>query len=715
MTGNVEASDQERTVLRLEPQPDSPSLQDPALERLPSAISAPIPTSATRMFHGGSDNALNNSTANLANRDVVSVGSMHVHIHEASRAGQEPSSLPQLLRQPLSILSYIRSTFAALPTRKAVTVLDSPQDGASSTGTPASSSAATPDLTIAHPPDPNILGAEGENTQDAEETPLQATEGIETEAGSFEIALLDDLDMDLRHQPEAWYRSSGGLSFNRIYIKKIYPNGYGYPCPNPSPEGLPVQIGDIGELTSTGFTAIANLADCRLPSLQSELASLALSDTWHEEGYFLEGQSIMGGVSVDKIQWLPESETIKDIKYHCHAPQGAILAVTSPAQLETLTRDRNRRLRAWLCKYGMDLIQSIDPGRIEPLYIVTGKVTSSSWATATYSEPMTATGDALVLTRFLRGLPSYRWTEPGNARNESKYSRSINPEGERASDQCLFLRGFLLTPAANETSHKPRRTLKASNSAPGTSETHPKADTTGGASGEGSPQSTHSSRASSQTGASRMGGRARGMEQDDLLIEEVPSLSSVDFYPSHRINRRLLELTDADLAITHDDDWRLRLEGLHHPSLLGVRESIPASVSGSPELNAGDIHSLKHPHYGDQTSSMGKQDEGQAGPAQNLSEVESIGSTNFSTTDYISGFSGEWEPAPSRELAESQIEYSDVSHSLLAFSSGSGTQETTGDTAAQEGGQGQDRPVMTAGHVLQVDGTHPPGPGAGHH
>lgn len=120
--------------------------------------------------------------------------------------------------------------------------------------------------------------------------------------------------MEVRHPPRAFYRFPDlpdGSSFNGIYIKKIYPNGHGYPCPNPSPEGLPVRIGDIGELTSTGFTAIANLANCRIPSLQCELESLALSDPWHEEGYFSEGESIMGGISVDKIRWLPESEYVR--------------------------------------------------------------------------------------------------------------------------------------------------------------------------------------------------------------------------------------------------------------------------------------------------------------------------------------------------------------------------------------------------------------------
>ncbi|KAH6880895.1 hypothetical protein BKA70DRAFT_187226 [Coprinopsis sp. MPI-PUGE-AT-0042] len=221
----------------------------------------------------------------------------------------------------------------------------------------------------------------------------------------------------------------------------------------------------------------------------------------------------------------------------------------------------------------MDLVQLLDPGRTEPLYIVTGKVTSSSWATATYSEPLIAPNDALVLTRFFRGLPPYRWTEPGNARNWSKSSSNVNPQGERASDQCLFLRGFLVTPSPKR-SRQAGHALKTNDSHPNTSGSNTNLDTIGRTSGQvGSSNSTCPSQLSGRSGVSRevsMGVNGDSLEQDDVLVEEIPSTSSVDFYPSHRINQRLLELTDADLAITHDDDWRFKLKALNHLSALGL-------------------------------------------------------------------------------------------------------------------------------------------------
>ncbi|KAH6903513.1 hypothetical protein BKA70DRAFT_599158 [Coprinopsis sp. MPI-PUGE-AT-0042] len=540
---------------------------------------------------------------------------MHIHLPPAPHGGQGSSSLPQPLQQPSSIFSYVLSTFTGLVARTAVT-LGSLQHEPPRTAMPSM--------------DATVLGFDIDNAH--------ASESIETESGDFEIMLLDDLDMDRNHQPGACYRFSdlsNGASLDGIYIKKIYPNGHGYPCPNPCPAGRPVRIGDIGTLTSTGFIAIANLTDCQLPSLQSELASLALSDPLHDPNYFLEGHSITGGVSVENIEW-PLLQIIRSIEYHCHAPQGAILAVTSPAQLHTLPPDRNDRLRAWLCKHGMDLVQFLDPGRTDSLYIVTGKVTSSSWATATYSEPMTSPDDVLVLARSFYGLPPYYWRKPRTARHWSKSSSAINPGGERASDQCLFLRGFLLTPSSKCPSREAHYALKTSNSIPGTR--YPDIGTTGNASGEGSSQLDRSFHPSNQSGGScepLAGGEPNNSEQDDVLVEEVPSSRSVDFYPSHRINRRLLELTDADLAITHDDDWRFRLEGLHRNSMLGTREleGVAARPSGHAGLNAGDMAPGKRLYEGDQISSMGKEEQGQVRLLQSSHRVKSTGSANVAGSD----------------------------------------------------------------------------------
>ncbi|KAH6913521.1 hypothetical protein BKA70DRAFT_1525895 [Coprinopsis sp. MPI-PUGE-AT-0042] len=572
-----------------------------------STTSAVIPASNAGLFQGGSDNALHNSTASMANRDMWNLSNVHIHLPHASHGGQGSPSLPQLLRQPLSIFSYVLSTFATLVPHTAVT-LDSQQYEAPYTIMPSN-----PPAVPSSCPDPNVSSSENNNTRATEGIPSRADGVVTTEFGNVEITLLDDLDMSTRHQPRGWYRSPdlpGGLSMDGIYIKKIYPSGHGYPCPNPCPMGPPVRIGDVGELTSTGFTTLLNLVDCQIPALQSQLASLALSDVWHDPNYFSEGQSITGGVSVHSITHMPGSSVIQDITYRCHAPQGAALAVTSTGQLNTLTGDKTHRLRLWLCEHGMELLQLLEPGRIDPLYIMTGKVTSSSWANATYSEPLPEPDNSLVLTHFPLNLPPYQWTKPGTSRNWSRSSSTvINPQGERASDQCLFLRGFLLTPAPGYMSHQAQHALRVGNVAPNpdTSEGHPNTRV-----------------AASLEGQGKMAPNRRGS-------------ICVDFYPSYRINKRLLELTNANLVITHDDDWRLRLEGPHHTSLLGLQANITTSVAGNAEMDAPirDQNPVEGLYQGGWTSSLDKQQESQVEPIQGFHEAMSAqaGSINVASRD----------------------------------------------------------------------------------
>ncbi|KAH6880926.1 armadillo-type protein [Coprinopsis sp. MPI-PUGE-AT-0042] len=104
--------------------------------------------------------------------------------------------------------------------------------------------------------------------------------------------------------------------------------------------------------------------------------------------------------------------------------------------------------------------------------------------------------------------------------------------------------------------------------------------------------------------SSQSGSTAKDSPQDDLLIEETLPSSSMDFYPSHQINKRLLELTKADLAITHDDDWRSGLEGPRQPLMLGLQEDMTAAVAGNAEMVAasGDKPSVPYLRQGDQTS-----------------------------------------------------------------------------------------------------------------
>ncbi|KAH6915908.1 hypothetical protein BKA70DRAFT_473017 [Coprinopsis sp. MPI-PUGE-AT-0042] len=346
--------------------------------------------------------------------------------------------------------------------------------------------------------------------------------------------------------------------------------------------GPPIRIGDVGIFTSSGFAVATNLYDCQVASLQNHLMSLPpLSDVWHNASYLSEGDSMTGGVSDCQIIFADNSSTIREIIYPCHDSEGAILAVTSPAQL--LSLKDHTPLRDWLCDHGMTLFQSLRSGRADPLYVVTGTVTSSSWATATYAEPMKAPYDSVVLTHLMpqgpSSRPSYRWTRTGKAQVRSGVSVTIDPTGERAKDQCLFLRGFLLTPS---TKHTTDRVLYGVRSSDGKA-------TLGSDSGTGDRHSTSNGfesagggglRSSSFSTGSHRGGASdkdvivaepvRGPEY--AIVEEVPSLTSTELYPSYRINKQLLELTNADLAITHDDDWRSRWHDIQQQSMMKAKE-----------------------------------------------------------------------------------------------------------------------------------------------
>ncbi|KAH6903472.1 hypothetical protein BKA70DRAFT_1301080 [Coprinopsis sp. MPI-PUGE-AT-0042] len=391
---------------------------------------------------------------------------------------------------------------------------------------------------------------------------------MQVETGRCEIMWWDGLDLRGQHQTLA-----GTTSAEEIYMRNLYPITQGYPCANPCPMGPSIGIGDVGELTPHGFRAITNLGDCKLPSLQNELPLLGLSDPWHDAEYLLEGDSITGGVDGWETGFVPGSGTIQRIEYRCQASEGAILAATSPAQLHTLKPHNLEHLRLWLCKNGIDLVNLLVPDRGDPLFIVTGLVTSSSWATAAYPQSREASQspDSLVLSRLTENLPqNYRWTRTSRqATARSKASPSgLDSRGERIKDQCLFLRGFLVTPSPRDASHRARHAFETN--------------------------------------------------------------TVQDLYPSQRINKQLLEMTDADIAITHDDDWRF---GPRHPSMPDLRKDDAAAVPGNTRPTDGYRDSAKHLRRGDQPSSMGKQESQTPGPIRSVHDFRSTGVGNVASSD----------------------------------------------------------------------------------
>jgi hypothetical protein len=140
-----------------------------------SKESAPIATSTVGLFQGSSGNALNDSTANAANRDIWNVSNMHIHLPQPRPAGQNPSfaTPPQSERQSLSTFSYILSTFTSLVTRTAVT-LTAQEHGMLASTMPAKPTSAPSE-------------ACSEDQTDFGSDNLHASENIKTESGDLEI------------------------------------------------------------------------------------------------------------------------------------------------------------------------------------------------------------------------------------------------------------------------------------------------------------------------------------------------------------------------------------------------------------------------------------------------------------------------------------------------------------------------------------------------
>ncbi|KAH6903520.1 hypothetical protein BKA70DRAFT_1301209 [Coprinopsis sp. MPI-PUGE-AT-0042] len=526
-------------------EPVSPSvLQRPAISVStpvltdPSNPQATSPTSST-LFTSGDGHTLNNPDIRMANRDANTYYIYNFSLSTLYTASGYHTPSLAVTGQPPAAQSVATTHLPNMSLAADLSDLSGPASDA------------------VH----NLRAFKTINEASSEDT---CAEGIRVETGRFEMTYRNGHGLRGGHQALAGTTTSA----EEIYTRNLFATTHGYPCANPCPMGPPIRIGDIGKLSPHGFGAIANLDKCPLPSLQSELPSLYLSDLWHDSECLREGESITGGVYGWETTFVPGSGTIQSIEYRCQASEGAIFAATSPAQLHTLQPQNLGHLRLWLCKHGMDLFHVLGLDRHDPLFIVTGLMTSSSWATAAYPQAREASQDhgSLVLSRVPEDLPqNYYWTRTARqATVRAKASPSgVDSEGKRIKDQCLFLRGFLVTPKG--ASHQARHGLN-----PNTLE---------------------------------------------------------DFYPSHQINKTPPR-TDADLAITHDDDWRFG-----HPSIPRLQQDVAVAVSGSVGPPAGDRDSAKHLHRDDQPSSMGQQQESPSSLIRNFPDVKSSGSGDVASKD----------------------------------------------------------------------------------
>ncbi|KAJ2914943.1 hypothetical protein MD484_g5495, partial [Candolleomyces efflorescens] len=236
--------------------------------------------------------------------------------------------------------------------------------------------------------------------------------------------------------------------------------------------------------------------------------------------HFPEGHTIANGACSDvRRSQSSDKEHFDQFEFTCLNEQGAILALTTSADLENL--DDPDLLRVFLTHNAGRLYEqasSMKQRSVESLYIVTGCVKSESWALAAYRDAPAC--QALRLDkRFSDRNTStdkgklYDWKmRPGTG--EARLWPNTTAEAASAcgeKNHTLFLRGFQLrfSPSfsARFESEKARNT--------------------------------------------------NNLSSNDVHINPFPSTGTTPpMHPCDAITSLLLQMTGADCAISHDDDWR---------------------------------------------------------------------------------------------------------------------------------------------------------------
>ncbi|KAJ3511672.1 hypothetical protein NMY22_g15576 [Coprinellus aureogranulatus] len=278
---------------------------------------------------------------------------------------------------------------------------------------------------------------------------------------------------------------------------------------------------------------------------------------------------------------------ISSFDFQCQSQKGAVLALTSLADLEEV-RDR-MALRDWLLEHGRLISKYANSkcriGRGESLYVITGCIKSNSWALAAYKDAMTHPNDTLSLVRMgdegVATLPFYAWTKRGTS--EARRSE-VTQHG--TMNQTIFLRGFKLSfsskfhanmqpshdphpgPPRPDDYHYSRDSPDRDQEFRGDSGTSESDQTGGPGNAGGSAPSSRGTSASTGNSAGRYSLHQTNLDtfpeyRSQVRFSPTSGISHANqwqtlrqlYHPSETINRFLLERTGADIALSHDDEW----------------------------------------------------------------------------------------------------------------------------------------------------------------
>ncbi|KAJ3538132.1 hypothetical protein NMY22_g5287 [Coprinellus aureogranulatus] len=237
-----------------------------------------------------------------------------------------------------------------------------------------------------------------------------------------------------------------------IYNRKMLQKGHGLPCWDPSlpssfrGQRTDIVPGDVGTIDVDGaFSKLFNL----LEEDNATRRSLSPLPSSRQTTSNFNGARV---ITSDGIQCAPDFHDWPRIVYNfdCEAQSGAILVISSAAQVVTL--DDTKALEEHAASNAKTLFRraatsdTVPMGRDLSLVIVTGTIKTNAWAIAAYQQreqrSLTHNTTRLVLREdgYMREseAPFYRWVESGGTYVSS--GRSDSEKGVK--DQTVFLQGF---------------------------------------------------------------------------------------------------------------------------------------------------------------------------------------------------------------------------------------------------------------------------------
>ncbi|TEB25863.1 hypothetical protein FA13DRAFT_1777263 [Coprinellus micaceus] len=397
-------------------------------------------------------------------------------------------------------------------------------------------------------------------------------------------------------------------TIGQTYVLAMLPSGKGAAiwkpapvAPNIGPKGI--LLGDLGKYDPEGgFKRILNIWDDEQALRQLGASPLPSRDISTNPEDIPRGDTIVRGASCKKLSYSdPGAREAHSFEFQCFASTGAVLAATSSAELEELVDDTD--LREWLIHNYEFLYECASQRRrgIETLYLITASIKSDTWALGAFQEINPGGNNEMRLTAVpsRQGeLQRYEWSCTAAARAR------VGSSGQAGlKNQTLFVRGFKIR---FSEAFQGRMRIQLHQHNRHSTDNHPPFDDNQNSSHSGcrdhytgrAPPSCQTAGASdsirspSLSNSFSLGGGPKGVESDHshlgrqsqnlghlsgwtapgkAQIQVFPSSAQDTYHPSDLINAHLLEMSNAEVAFCHDDEWRSQVKDTDMTSDITVK------------------------------------------------------------------------------------------------------------------------------------------------